>query len=91
MAGPSYASPGGTVTRLPCGYPWNSAAARSTPSPRASRSRHSFISNVPISMLRTLYTAKQCHGSHGSGVACSNVYSTGSVRVLARKAFTPSV
>ena len=54
----------------PADSPETAPAARSTPSPRASRSRHSFISNVPINMLRTLYTARQCHGSHGSGVVC---------------------
>ena len=44
-----------------------------------------------MSIFRTLYTAMQCQGSQGSGVAPRMVYSIGHDRVVLRKALTPAV
>ena len=66
--GPSYSAPGGTVSRLPRGYPFISLARGSARPMAASRGAEQLRLKRPSRVLRILYTAAQCQSSHGSGL-----------------------
>ena len=66
------------------------SAAFSTPSSLMRLALHSLPSNTPIRMWRTLKTARQSWGVHGSGDTPAIRNSTGRLRVVSTKALTPA-